>query len=320
MLLKQRPLTVILLLPLLALATAAIALLASCGGGGGDDDEEPTPTATQAAEPTKPAEPTATTAVQPTATSEPEPTEVPGVSLQAVEASITVDGDNADWADITGIDLKLEQITIPAGSDWEVDGEVAPKDAVLKVATDGENVYVLLDVDDTYDYVADDHGLSAALGIMFQIENAAGPHMGSVAEDLETGLGMVDIWHWELDCGPGVLAGGGDPGSGDDPDCNLDDEYATDPETREDDDQAGAENSLSGAWSHTASTIGGNGTWIFEMARPLNTNDPTDAQLAAGGTVKMAIAFWDPKETAGGWSDAGHVTSAEMGWIEVTLP
>ncbi|MEE8370317.1 MAG: ethylbenzene dehydrogenase-related protein [Dehalococcoidia bacterium] len=255
------------------------------------------------------------TAVTPTAT----PQNGNGGVLQAAAATITVDGDNSDWADISGLNLTLEQFEIPAGSDWEYDS-VAPKAATLKVAADGENLYVLVEVDDSFDYVADDHGLSAVIAVMFRIDEPAEPHMGSGADDFEAGLGMVDIWHWELDCGPGELSGGGDLGSGNDPDCNLDDEYSTDPEEREDDDSATAENSISGAWSHTAETIGGEGTWIFEFSRPLQTGDPQDGQFVAGGTVQVALAYWDPKESLTGWSDAGHLTSADAGWIQVVLP
>jgi Ethylbenzene dehydrogenase len=241
-----------------------------------------------------------------------------GASVEAAFASPTIDGNAADWAAIPGLNVTLEQLEIPAGSDWEYDA-VDPVNAVLKVANDGDNIYVLFEVTDSYDYVADDAGLSPALGVMFLIDPAAGPHMGSADEDLEEGLGMVDIWHWELDCGPGALSGVGPAGSGNDPDCNLDDEYATDPETREDDDGAGAENSLVGSWTHSASTIGADGTWTFEMSRPLNTGDATDAQFATGGTANLALAYWDPKETVIGWSDAGHLVSSDLGWIEVHL-
>jgi hypothetical protein len=34
----------------------------------------------------------------------------------------------------------------------------------------------------------------------------------------------------------------------------------------------------------------------------------------------MALAYFDPSETAEGWTDAGHLQSADAGWIEVTLP
>ncbi|MFQ5380678.1 MAG: ethylbenzene dehydrogenase-related protein, partial [Dehalococcoidia bacterium] len=273
----------------------------------------PNPTPTRAPAPT----PTKSAAAGETPTTVPAGT---GTSLTAVNAAPVIDGDNSDWADVPGLAIVLKQFEIPAASDWEFNGEVEPKNATLKVATDDSNIYVLVEVEDSYDYVAEDHGLSPAFAVMFQIEDPAGPHMGSGPDDLEEGLGMVDIWHWELDCGPGVLSGGGDPGDGDDPDCNLDDEYATDPESRDDDDQSGAENSIAGAWSHAPATLGADGTWIFEMSRPLQTGDTTDAQFAPGGIAHMAIAYWDPKESAAGWSNEGHLTSADLGWLEVTIP
>jgi hypothetical protein len=154
--------------------------------------------------------------------------------------------------------------------------------------------------------------------------------MGSSDDDYEVSLGMVDIWHWELDCAAGALSGGGGIAGGDDPDCNLDDEYATDPETREDDGKADegevlndtAENSLAGVWEHTASAegAGAEGTWIFEMSRPLQTGDSEDAQFASGGTALIALAYFDADETLEGWTDTGHLQSSENGWIEVTLP
>ncbi|MFQ5873946.1 MAG: ethylbenzene dehydrogenase-related protein, partial [Dehalococcoidia bacterium] len=230
-----------------------------------------------------------------------------------------VDGSVADWSGIAATTVTLEQIAPIPGEEW---GEVAPIDVDLRVAADSSNIYVLMEVFDDYDYVADDHGLSAALGVMFLIDPTAAPHMGSEEDDLETSLGMVDIWHWELDCGPGELSGGNDAPSGNDPDCNLDDEYSTTPEEREDDGTAQAENSLAGVWEHTARAQGqgADGTWIFEMSRPLNTGDPEDAQLSLGGTAQIALAYWDADENPDGWSDAGHLTSANSGWIKVSLP
>lgn len=307
-----------------AVALTAIASVA-CGGNG---EEEPTaaPETTTAGEPTTVPESTAaarpTTAPQ--ATAEEEEHEATEVKFNAASATITVDGDDSDWADIEGAEFDIEQIEVPPGSDIEFD-PVAPKDATLKVASDGTNIYVLVEVDDTYDYVADDHNLSPAMAVMFRIDDPAPPHMGAEESDLDTSLGMVDIWHWELDCGPGEMSGGQGITGGDDPTCNLDDEFSTTPEEREDDGggdiaNPNAENGLIGAWTHTASAPGGDGKWIFEMSRPLNTGDPQDAQLTSGGTANMAIAYWDPKESAAGWSDAGHLQSAEHGWIEATLP
>jgi cytochrome c553 len=285
------------------------------------DGESPTPANDDSTRTPGPDEPTATsTPPGPSPTATEEPSSANRVLAVAAPAGLTIDGDRSDWADIDGLELELRQFDIPAGSDWEFDGEVAPKAALMKVATDANNIYVLIEVEDSFDYVAGDRGLSPALGVMFQIEAVAGPHMGATDDDIETGVGMVDIWHWQLDCAAGTLSGGGDPGDGNDPDCNLDDEYATDPEERDDDDQAGAENSLVGSWSHTATSIGADGTWIFEMSRPLNTGDQTDAQFTSGGTALAAVAYWDPKESVVGWSDAGHVTSADLGWIEIVLP
>ncbi len=56
------------------------------------------------------------------------------------------------------------------------------------------------------------------------------------------------------------------------------------------------------------------------MSRPLQTGDPEDAQFVAGGTAKMALAYWDADEGATGWTDTGHLISADEGWIVVNLP
>jgi hypothetical protein len=34
----------------------------------------------------------------------------------------------------------------------------------------------------------------------------------------------------------------------------------------------------------------------------------------------MALAYWDPDETAEGWTGTGHLQSADNGWIAVSLP
>jgi hypothetical protein len=281
-----------------------------------------TPTPVPATPTPVPATPTPTPV--PTPTPAPTPTRAPAPTLTAASATITVDGNNSDWASISGLALTLKQFPIPPGSDWSYD-PVAPKNATLKVAFDETKIYVLTEIDDTYNYVPTNHDLSPAMAVMFQIDQPAGPHMGADPPGYTPSLGKVDIWHWELDCGPGVMSGVGPAGTGNDPDCNLDDEYSTDPETREDDGKpAGsnpnAENSLAGVWKHTAAAAGGSGKWIFEISRPLNTGDAQDAQFSRGKTVKAAIAYWDPKESAAGWSGAGHLTSADAGWILVSLP
>ncbi len=307
---------------LLVLLLAASVLAFGAAACGGDDDDDADPTATSETAATDVPEPT--TGAEPTADDDHEG----DIAFDASSATITVDGDSADWAAIEGATVPLVQIEIPEGVDWDEPNALDPVDATLKVATDSDNVYVLMEVPDDYDFVADDHNLSASIAVMFLIDAEAGPHMGAADDDLELGLGMVDIWHWELDCAADAISGGGDAGSGDDPDCNMDDEFATDPEEREDDGggdaivNPAAENSLVGGWSHTASASGNgaDGTWIFEMSRPLQTGDTQDAQFASGGEALIALAYFDADESLEGWTDTGHLQSAESGWIEVTLP
>jgi hypothetical protein len=253
----------------------------------------------------------------------------PMIAFTAASATITVDGDTSDWSDIEGATVNLEQIrleNLPPAVAAEMDFDpVEPVDVTFKVASDDENLYVLVEVPGGFVYNPDDHNLSASIAVMFRIDSPAAPHMGAEEPDLDDSLGMVDIWHWELDCAAGEASGGG-TGTGDDPECNLDDEYSTTPERREDDGggdvaNADAENTLAGVWEHTAraSGPGADGTWIFEMSRPLQSGDPQDAQFVSGGTAHVALAFFDPTEGAAGWTDAGHLQSAYNGWIEVTL-
>lgn len=254
---------------------------------------------------------------------------VPAIAFAAPSATITVDGDTSDWSAIEGATVTLEQIRLdnldPAAA-AEIDfSPVDPVDVTFRVAADDENVYVLLEVPGGFIYDAGNHNLSASVTVMFRIDDPAAPHMGAAEPDLDASLGMVDLWHWELDCAPGAMSGEGADG-GDDPECNLDDEYSTTPTIREDDgggDVANdaAENSLAGVWDHSAraSGPGADGTWIFEFSRPLQTGDPQDAQFASGGTAYAALAFMDPAEGPEGWTDAGHLQSAYSGWIEVTL-
>ena len=255
--------------------------------------------------------------------------EEPMIAFTAASATMTVDGDASDWSEIEGATVNLEQIrleNLPPAVAAEIDfGPVDPVDVTFKVASDDENLYVILEVPGAFVYDAANHNLSASIAVMFRIDPPAAPHMGAEEPELDDSLGMVDIWHWELDCAAGETSGGG-TGTGDDPECNLDDEYSTTPERREDDGggdvaNADAENTLVGVWEHSAraSGAGADGTWIFEMSRPLQTGDPQDAQFAGGGTAHVALAFFDPTEGAGGWTDAGHLQSAYNGWIEVTL-
>ena len=316
---------------LIAGIAAGLTLLAvACGGGeDGEKADTPAPKATTAPATVAPK----ATAAATTGASQTTPA---ATKFTAVKTAITVDGSDADWASVQGATIPLKQIDVskldPAQvADLEIDiGKLSPTNATLKVAADEKNIYVLVEVEDGFDYNPDPtkHNFSPSLGVMFRIDSAAPPTMGVKVEDLATSLGVVDIWHWELDCGPGQMSGGGaGVAGGDDPKCNLDDEYAPNPEDRDDDGKgdvanATGQNSLAGVWKHTAADKGpgAKGTWIFEMSRPLQTGDSQDAQFAGGATAYMALAYFDPSETAEGWTDAGHLQSADGGWIEVTLP
>lgn len=295
---------------LIGLSTVLLLVAAACSGGS-------TPESTTTTTPPATAAPPATappTTPAPTTTAAPESDDMR--TLDAVLAEITVDGDGSEWADIVGLDLTLEPIE---GKTFET------KAATVKVAHDGEYFYMLFTVDDDFDWVVDDAHLSASSAVMWAIDAAAGAHMGTDTLDGEgPSLGMVDIWHWELQCGPGVEAGGsvsgpGDKDPGNDAGCNFDDEYATDPETREDDGGTGAENSLFGVYRHTSETNGDSGTWTFEMRRPLTTGDEQDVQFSVGGTALLSLAYWDADNSIEGWDDADHVQTSNQGWIKVIL-
>jgi hypothetical protein len=290
-------------------ALFALALLAGACGTSDDSSSEPTDAVEEAPSET-PSEAPSETPTAPAFSDE-------GRTLDAPMATIEVDGDAADWAEIDGLDMTLYPI---GGESFE------PKDSTLKVAYDDDYIYALVTVDDDYNWDADNHNLSAALGVEWTIDPGAGEAMGSTDEDRETSLGMVDIWHWELACPAGTDNGGAvsAPGDGKDPGddggCGFDDEYASSTEDREDDGGAGAENSLLGVWTHSAMTADADGTWVFEMQRPLDTGDAQDAQFEAGSSARVATAYWDADSGgAEGWDDDAHVQSANQGWITVDL-
>lgn len=230
-------------------------------------------------------------------------------SYDAPEATITVDGNPDDWAAIPSLSVPMVGALDKSRT----------QQAELKMAHDSENVYLLVIIPDDFNATPGEHELSGSFAALFPIDEGAGPHMGTDGVNLTTSLGMVDIWHWEIDCGPGVLSGGMDrEEDGDDPACNLDDEWATTPFEREDDD---LNNFLTGAYDHSNRAAGedAEGEWYWEISRPLQTGDPQDLQIEAGGSLRIALAYWDPDETPDGWTDAGHTTSADDGWITVNL-
>jgi len=288
----------------------ALALIA----GACSSSEETTTTSPPTTE--APSFSTTTEGTTPSATA----TTAPGTALRSVEApavSISVDGDVSDWDGVAGLDVTLEPI---------VGEDVDPLPANVKAAHDDEFLYVLFSVEDDFNWDAADAHMSGAAAVMWAIENGAGPHMGVEDEDGEgPSLGMVDIWHWELECALGENQGGAVAGpgeghdAGNDSGCNFDDEWSTDPETREDDNSASGENSLLGVFNHTNATDDGAGTWYFEMRRPLDTGDSQDAQFAAGSSALLALAYWDPDSGPDGWEDDLHLQSSNQGWIQVLL-
>jgi len=298
-------------LGVLAVVVALVA--AACG----DDDATGETTVSTAAPVTTATTPAPTTDAPAPATTTEE--SAGGVVYTAPEAAITVDGDPSDWAEIP----ELHMILKPIKGEEVVEAEL--HDATVQVAYDADYIYMLFGVDDDFDFVEGDAKLSAAMAVAWAIDSGAGEAMGATEDDHETSLGLVDIWHWELDCAAGVESGGAvyEPGAdkspGNDSGCNFDDEYSTSPEDREDDDMAGAENSLFGVYSHTADVNGEAGTWYFEMSRPLQTGDAGDAQFVAGGTGLLALAYWDADQTPEGWEDDSHVQSTDLGWIEIRL-
>jgi hypothetical protein len=315
--------------PICALAVLAL-LAAACSSDDDSATTDPAATDPVATEPvaTEPVatEPVATepVATEPVATepvttepvaTEPPPEEQAVRAVDAPPALIAVDGDPSDWADVDGLEFTMEAI---AGE------EIESHDGTFKAAHDDEFLYVLFTVDDDYDWNAEDAHLSASNAVSWAIDAGAGPHMGSEEPDRETSLGMIDIWHWELECGLGEdmggrVAGPGDGDPGNDSGCNFDDEWSTTPEIREDDNGDGAENSLLGVFTHSNPVEGEDGTWYFEMSRPLQTGDAQDAQFEVGGSSLLALAYWDADNSSEGWDDAEHVQTSNQGFIEVTL-
>src|SRR3972149_6150350 len=171
---------------LLVTAAAIMALAMACGGG---DKKESTPS------------PEATTAptTAPTATPrEAGHVDISDIAVDAASATITVDGDDSDWDSIEGATIPLKQIDVDEWDpvqvqDLEIDiGPLPPVDATLKVAVDEENIYVLMEVPDGFDYNPDplQHNFSASIAVMFRIAEARPAHMGVEEPDLGASLGF----------------------------------------------------------------------------------------------------------------------------------
>ena len=129
--------------------------------------------------------------------------------------------------------------------------------------------------------------------------------------------------------------------SGNDHTSNSDDEFSVHPCIRDDDASSKAHlssylqrdmytyrNQLRYAWSHSAinsyrypfARNGADGTYVFELSRPLMTNENTDAQFSVGGDGYYSFALWVPPAVGGEWIAAGHyVAPTDYNFGKVTL-
>jgi hypothetical protein len=250
-----------------------------------------------------------------------------------------LDGDIAEWSDITGIEIPLYA---PLTGELYASGK-----AELKCAHSEDRLFLTLSVPGKYRFDADSNELCAAIATMTRIgEDATYYNMGGcpqAATGCENGVPAqcdayrVDIGaHWELatteqgvtypistvdGIGTEILSTASSP-PGDDLVANKDDEYAVSSYCRLDDDGDGAGNEWAGGWSHSAGTEeGADGTYTFELSRLLVTaSTATDAQMTIGGTYDFGVAFWDPNQKEDGWSDSNHyVSGCAEEWFQLTL-
>ena len=236
-----------------------------------------------------------------------------------------LDGDLSDWANVTGIDIQLKNIT---GSPYEAGNLKA------MCLYDSTHFYLAMEVPGAYRFDATTDELCAAIGMMMKIgPQATYVDMGGCPDAVNGCLNgvpdsctpyLVDIGaHWELATTQQGVEYTVNDGDGDDPIANKDDEYGVSATCRSDDEGTGAGNEWSGAWLHSnnSTTVEDGAYYVFELSRLLTTpSSTTDRQLAAGETYEFGLAFWDPNQSADGWSDDGHyVTGCADQWMELVL-
>jgi hypothetical protein len=239
----------------------------------------------------------------------------------------TLDADLSDWVAVTGIETKIYQI---GGTVEYLGGSVS-----YKCSYDDSNIYFALAIPGDYRFDTTTSELCASIATMLKVGSLATfVNMGG-CPDAASGCSSsvapascdnyrVDLGaHWELPSTQQSVAYtiNAGTGTGEDLVASLNDEYAVSAYCRAFDDGAGAGNEWAGAWAHSNPIDGEAGTYTFELSRLLTTgSSSTDAQLVAGGTYQFGIAFWDPYESAAGWSDPGHyVTGCAAEWIDLVL-
>ncbi|KAK8630839.1 hypothetical protein V6N13_079611 [Hibiscus sabdariffa] len=259
---------------------------------------------------------------------------------------ITLDGHADDWKDIDGFEFSL----LPA-LDPDEDQEYKDGKMTVKALHDGNDIFLLLQVDGDYAYSKGDNSKCPSVALMFQIGDQATYHnMGGCKDQRgsctnKTCKGHeVDIMHFSIgNAIPGRLYGGNPvdnrEGNGGDRFGHLVDVYAWNPHCRYLDgmgpsgNDSSAQNDWKGAWWHSSFTVhsgfveedspystgGQKGTYYFEFSRPLRTMDrlQQDVQFTIGGSSKMSVALWYP---VGGnpWHGSGHYT-INCDWVGLDI-
>ena len=238
----------------------------------------------------------------------------------------TLDADISDWDDVEVFETPLTGAL--------TSNMYAPGNVKIQCVYTSTDIYFLYQIPGKYKFDTADNHLCASVATMFQMgEDATLFNMGGCplseavnCDAVPDGCApyAVDIGaHWELKTTERGILYGPNEGNGDDPIANKDDEFAVGPWCRVDDNFGTSPgNEWSGAWDFSGNaTDGEEGYYIFETSRSLTTPSPeTDIQLEAGTEYNFGVAFWDPLETATGWTDAGHVvTGCSKDWIGLRL-
>eukprot|EP00984_Skeletonema_dohrnii_P012540 scaffold5101_cov224-Skeletonema_dohrnii-CCMP3373.AAC.3 len=237
--------------------------------------------------------------------------------------------DASDISDWDGVEVFESPLTGALTSKMYTAGNMK-----IQCVYDATDIYFLYQIPGKYMFDINDNKKCASVASMFQMgEKATLFNMGGCPLSEAVNCDAVpeacapyavDIGaHWELKTTERGVMYGPNEGTGNDLIANKDDEFAVGPYCRVDDNFGTSPgNEWSGAWDFTGNaTNGAEGYYIFETSRSLTTPSPeTDAQLTPGTEVNFGVSFWDPFETASGWTDAGHVvTGCSEDWIGLRL-
>ncbi|XP_024397372.1 uncharacterized protein [Physcomitrium patens] len=271
-----------------------------------------------------------------------------GVKLQAfyVPGSITIDGLDVDWSSVKRNSFALN----PALTD-DPDTAYPSGSMEIKVAHDGRDIFFLLQIPGAYKFDVNEKNM-AAISLMFPVGDDATYHnMGGCPEASTTCNATscfgheVDLLHFEINQAiPGRLYGENIAdslnGTGRDSFGKLNDGYAWNPHCRSYDGMTptgvvtgGGQNNWRGSWTHSTTdtkyglvaadspygALDGTGTYTFEFARPLRTNDALqqDVQFTIGSTHGMSAAFWYPV-AGSAWMPYQHY-SVSCDWLQLEI-